>query len=237
MNNNNQSASLVKWSRRHLQSVAAGSSKRAVALVLPLAVCLGLTGCFGFLKPAQSTAHHYVLTPMSESGAPSTAAGAIAIGIGPVKLPAYLFNSSLALRRGTNEIEYLPSAIWAERLDAGFQRVLAANLALALPTEQIHLSAWRRDAVNAEVYVALEQFDVDETGRGVLIARWRILSPGGEKVLRAGASRLSRQGPGAETDPAGIVANLSELLADFSRELAKALHETVTASRPAVVPP
>ena len=149
----------------------------------------------------------------------------MAVGVGQVKLPAYLFDLSLAVRRGTNEIEYLPSVLWAERLDTGVQRVLAANLATLLPTDQIRLSAWRSDEVAAEVYVVIEQFDVDSTGRAVLVAWWRILSPGGEKTLKAGETRLARQGPPPDTSPSGAIATLSELVADFSRQLAQALKE------------
>jgi uncharacterized lipoprotein YmbA len=187
-----------------------------------LALVAGLAGC-SFLQPAQVTSRHYVLTPLAV-GAPAKAGrGSLAVGLGQVKLPAYLFNTSLAVRKGTNEIEYLPSALWAERLDAGFQRVLAANLALALPADRIHLSAWQRDAVAAGVYVTLEQFDVDSAGRGVLVAQWRIQSPGGEKILKAGRSHLSRQGPPPNEDASGAVATLSELLAEFSRELAQSI--------------
>ncbi len=193
-------------------------------LLLALAAWAGLTGC-GFLKPAKSTARYYVLTPVA---ATPTGSGSLAVGLGQVKLPAYLFNTSVAVRKGTNEIEYLPSALWAERLDTGFQRVLAANLALALPTDRIHLSAWQKDAVAAEVYVTLEQFDVDASGRGVLVAQWRILSPGGEKTLKSGESRLTRLGPEPETNPSGAIATLSELVANFSRQLAQALQETTS---------
>jgi uncharacterized lipoprotein YmbA len=143
-------------------------------------------------------------------------------------LPTYLFNTSLAVRKGTNEIDYLPSALWAERLDTGFQRVLAANLAIVLPARQVRLSAWRSDEVAAEAYVAIEQFDVDTAGRGVLIAQWRVLSPGGDKILKAGTSRLSCQGPLPEAGASGTVASLSDLLAGFSRELAKSLQEATS---------
>ena len=152
--------------------------------------------------------------------------GALAVGVGQVKLPAYLFNTSFAVRLGTNEIDYLPSVLWAERLENGLQRVLAANLATLLPTDQVRLSAWRSEDVSAEVYVAMEQFDVDARGHGVLVAWWRILSPGGEKTLRAGEVRLARQGPPPNSDPSGAVATLSELFADFSRQLAQAVQET-----------
>ena len=126
-----------------------------------------------------------------------------------------------------------PSTLWAERLDTGVQRVLAANLATLLPTDQIRLSSWRSDDVAAGVYVAIEQFDVDSSGQAVLVAWWRILSPGGEKTLKAGESRLSRQGPSPDASPSGAVATLSELMADLSRQLAQALKETTPALRPA----
>jgi uncharacterized lipoprotein YmbA len=109
--------------------------------------------------------------------------------------------------------------------------VLAANLALALPTDRIHLSAWQKDAVAAEVYVTLEQFDVDASGRGMLVAQWRILSPGGEMTLKSGESRLNRLGPDPETNPSGAIATLSELVANFSRQLAQALQETTSAGQ------
>ena len=187
---------------------------------------VGLAGC-SFLKPAQSTAHYYVLTPVA---APPSGPGSLAVGLGPVKLPAYLFNTSLAVRQGSNEVEYLPSALWAERLEAGFQRVLAADLATVLPTDQVRLSAWQKDGVTVEVYVVIEQFDVDASGRGVLVAQWRILSPGGEKMLKSGATRLLREGPAPDAGASGAVATLSGLVADLSRQLARELKETPLAS-------
>jgi len=198
------------------------TKSRARTLLTSLCLIMlwaGLTGC-SFMKPAKSTAHYYVLTPVA---ATQSGSGSLAVGLGQVKLPAYLFNSSLAVRHGTNEVEYLPSTFWAERLDAGFQRVLAADLANVLPTDQIRLSAWQKDDVAREVYVTVEQFDVNAAGEGVLIAHWRILSPGGEKVLKAGVSRLSHQGPPPDAGASGIVATQSELVADLSRQLAQAL--------------
>jgi uncharacterized lipoprotein YmbA len=202
---------------------------RFAALSAALVLCGGLIGC-GFLKPAQPTARHFVLTPIAATGSVSASTNTLSIGLGRVKVPAYLFDTSLAVRKGTNEIEYLPSALWAERLDTGLQRVLAANLALVLPTDQVRLSAWRSDDVAAEVYVTVEQFDVDASGQGVLTAQWRILSPGGEKVLKAGGSRLVRKGSPPDAGASGAVATLSGLVADLSRQLAQALKETTPVS-------
>src|SRR5216110_582290 len=97
-------------------------------ILCSIVLSVGLAGC-SFLKPAKSTTRYYVLTPVA---ATQSGSGSLAVGVGQVKLSPYLFNTSLAVRQGTNEVEYLDSAIWAERLDAGFQRVLAADLATAL---------------------------------------------------------------------------------------------------------
>jgi len=208
---------------QHLLRCLVGALSMPARVALALAVSLSLTGCFGFLKPAKPTARHFVLTslPAAQPGA-----GPIAVGVGQVKLAAYLFNTSIAVRKGPNEIDYLTTAFWGERLDTGLQRVLAANLASLLPTDQIRLSAWQTSDVSVEVYVAIEQFEVDAGGQGVINAWWRILSPGGEKTLKAGDFRRARQGPNPETDPAGAVATLSELVADLSRQIAQAVKET-----------
>ncbi len=203
-----------------------GATQIPFAAVFLCAALGGLVLSCSFLKPAESTARHFVLTPFPGGAPAPTMPVSISVGVGQVKLPAYLFNTSLALRKGPNEIEYLPAAIWAERLDAGFQRVLAADLALVLPTDRIHLSAWQKDHVSAELYVTVEQFDVDTAGRGVLVAHWRLLSPGGEQILRTGTSRLSRQGTSPDVEASAAIGTLSELLADFSRQIADALRQS-----------
>lgn len=198
---------------------------RLAALLTALAACASLTGCFGFLKPARETARHFVLTSLPAAEPVKALPAAPAVGVGRVKLPAYLFDTSLAVRKDTNEIDYLPLALWAERLDTGIQRVLAANLATLLSTDRLRLSTWRSEDVGAEVYVTIEQFDVDTSGRGVLVAWWRILSPGGGKTLKTGESRLSRQGPAPSVSPSAAVATLSDLLAEHSRQLSQAITE------------
>ena len=227
MNSTFEPRTSVAGIRSHIRASAGAVVTRFAALLFSVTLCAGIVGC-SFLKPARSTARHFVLTPMAATAPAPVAANALAVGLGQVKLPAYLFDTSLAVRKGTNEVEYLPSALWAERLDTGFQHVLAANLATLLPSDHIHLSAWQKDAVAAEVYVILHQFDVDSTGHGVLVAQWRILSAGGEKILKAGGTRLTRQGPPPDEGASGAVATLSELVANFSRQLAQALQEATS---------
>jgi uncharacterized lipoprotein YmbA len=194
--------------------------------LLALPICLGVTGCLSALKPVKVTERSFVLTSLPGTEQAAQTSGGLTVGVGQVKLPSYLLNSSLAIRRGTNEIDYSASAVWAERLDAGIQRTLAANLATLLHTDGIRLSAWQSEDVLAEVYVAIDQFDVDSDGRAALIARWRIRSLGGAKTVKSGASRFERHGPPPDTAPTGAVDSLSGLLGEFSQELAQELSKT-----------
>ena len=66
------------------------------------------------------------------------------------------------------------------------------------------------------------------SGRGVLVARWRILSAGGEKLLKAGSSNFSHQGPSLDAGASGVVATQSELVAELNRQLAQALQESTS---------
>jgi uncharacterized protein len=184
------------------------------------AACVVLCGCLD-LKPARPTARYFVLSSLPGTAAARTTH--LAVGIGQVKLPAYLFKESLAVRKGTNEVEYVEGALWAEQLSSGFQRVLAADLASLLPTDQVRLSGWRREDVALEVQITVEQFDTDTAGGGVLVAWWRIMSPGGEKLLKAGRFSAVQKGPAPQANPEGAIATLSRLLADLSRELAEAI--------------
>jgi len=190
---------------------------RHLSFPLALLACLTLASC-SILKATQSRERHFVLTALPPAA--TVPSDAPAVGVGQVKLPAYLFETSIAVRRGTNEVEYLPLALWAERLDTSAQRVLAANLAALLPTDQVRLSSWRTEDVTVEVYVALDRFDVDTSGQATFIAWWRLVAPGGEKTLKSGRAQLTRQGPSPDADPAGAVATLSDVFAEFCRQLA-----------------
>jgi len=200
------------------------NTQRWVALVMPLMVCACVTGC-SFLEPALDTSRHFVLTSLPAEMV-NAASGTLRVDVIHVKTPSYLFNSSLAVRKGTNEIVYLPGTLWAERVDTGIPRVLAADLSSLLPSDQIRVAIGSSDDVAREIGVTIEQFDVSASGQAVLVAKWRIFSPGGEKILHSGESRLSRSGPAPDADPAGAVGTLSDLIADLSRQLAQALNGT-----------
>jgi len=197
-------------------------------LLAPLAFCAAATSCFGPRTVAPD--RHFILT----AGAPATAVGAptsdIILGLGSVRVPDYLLDMSMSLRKDNGELEYLENVSWAERMDKGIARVLANDLA-GLIAGEVRLRAWRTDDVTLELYVTIEEFDVQEAGGGTLIATWRITAPGGSKVLRSGESHLTRATNSPATDPQNIAATLSALVTDLSAELAVVIKEVASTGR------
>jgi uncharacterized protein len=193
------------------------------SLLLGLAAALVascLSGCLD-LKPVRSNSRHLVLSTLPPPDA-QAAAPAFSLGLGPVKLPGYLFRIPMAMRKGPTEIEFLHDALWAERLDTGCQRVLAANFSTLFPGAQVQLNSWRTQEVRCAIYVEVQQMDVDTVGKATLLAHWRGLAPAGT-LLKAGESRLSKQAASPAADPAAAAAALSDLLADLSKEIAGAI--------------
>lgn len=182
-----------------------------------------ITGCL--FKPAVVTTRRFVLTPVQTKDRAADATQ-LAIGLGRITLPDYLLKDSMAVRKGDNEIQYLENALWAERLDHSFQRTLAANLSAQLGENRVRLSSWQPGEVSLAVRVTLERFDVDSQGQGTLIARWKIQVPESGKVLKSGESSFTKSGPVPYNDPASIPTTLSDLTAQFSEALAKAIRES-----------
>ena len=188
------------------------------AFVLLSAVLL--SGCL--LKTATVPARHFVLAPIppDESGpAPKEHAS---VEIGFVKMPAYVLRDSMAVRNGTNEIEYLENALWAERLDQPFRRAVMADLYGSLP-ETIHFADSERIGQTVKIFINVDRFDVDTKGRGTLVAQWRIAASDGARSLTSGYTSLDRTGVSPRGNPAAIARTMSELTADFSSELTRSL--------------
>ena len=187
-------------------------------------IAIFLTGCL--FKPTAVSPRHFVLTPISTNEPASAETERLSVGIAHIKMPSYLLQNSIAVRNGTNEIDYLENALWGERLDQCFQRTVAANLSQLLPSDNIYLTDWAHDQVKVRVFVNVQQFDVDSRGGGTLIAQWRISDPDNNTPLKIGRAELTRAGAPPRGHPEAVANTLSGLAADFSRELALALRST-----------
>ena len=194
----------------------------AVAGVLP-------AGCL--FKTATVPQRHFVLAPIPVSDPAPAPTEPESVGIGFVKMPSYLLGNAMAIRSGPNEIEYVDDALWAERLDQCFQQTLAANLSRLLPADSIYLTDWGREQVKLRVFINVQQFDVDTGGHGTLVAQWRILTQDSEIPSKSGGAQLARTGKPPRGKPEAIATTMSDLTAEFSRELAQSIRESAVSSR------
>src|SRR5262249_55782885 len=104
-------------------------------LALAAAISTLFAGCV--TRTRTVTGRNFILAPISTNEPAKTVPGHLTIGIGFVKMPPYLLRNSLAVRDGSNEIQYIEAASWAERLDQCFQRTLSLNLSRLLPADAI----------------------------------------------------------------------------------------------------
>jgi uncharacterized protein len=187
---------------------------------------LVISGCFNLRRVTDPT-RFYVLSALP-AGAPASPASPerLAVGLGRIEIPAYLQDRRIAIRQGPHEMTYSDFHQWAERLDKGIQRVVAADLASHLSSDRVVISNWQRGEVRAEVRVDVQQFECDERGGVVLEANWQIASPGGGKTWRAAHCEIKRQGPPFRTDADGAVGELSQALAELSQQIAAGLQTT-----------
>lgn len=176
-------------------------------------------GCLG--KSAQNS--FYTLTPMPEAAAEARpgAGPCLALGVGPVELPAYLERPQMVTRKQGHRFELAEFDRWAEPLPDTVSRVLAENLAALTCAEPLHFYPWSSDAVvDRQVTVRILRLDGEPGGEVVLQAHWSILD-GDEKSL-TWRSATYRHTCADGTFGAYAKAQ-SELLADLSRDIAAAL--------------
>jgi uncharacterized lipoprotein YmbA len=186
-----------------------------------------LGGCV--IKPARVPTRYFVLAPIPGREHAPAAAQPLFVEVPLVKMPSYLLRDSMVVRKGADEVVYLETALWAERLDQSFRQTLAENLSLLLASDRAYLSASERDRLVMRVSVNVEQFDVDTEGQGTLLAAWRLTAAGADKPMKIGQTRLTRPGPAPRGNPQAIATTLGTLVAEFSRDLAQALRESAQA--------
>ena len=93
-----------------------------------------------------------------------------------VTIPEYLDRPDILVRSNGNELTPLPKSRWAEDLSITTSRVMAADLAAALPGADI--VAWPTRvarAINFRIAVDLTKFESDAFGTVEIEGRWTLL--------------------------------------------------------------
>ncbi|MEJ2428665.1 MAG: PqiC family protein [Deltaproteobacteria bacterium] len=182
-----------------------------------------LGGCLG--GGTQKPTDYYLLQPlnsaMEQQGA-ATGEGTV-LGVGPVRVQEYLNRPQIVTRTSTSEIKLHDFHYWGEPLGSNFTTVLAQNLSILLSTDRIFIFPYRNKQnlpLQYQVVVEVIRFDGERGGEASLLAQYYILQfqENGMKELVTRQSSFNK--PLADDSFDTLVAGMSELVADLSRQIA-----------------
>jgi hypothetical protein len=194
---------------------------RLVVLALSLAAGTGIPGCVSLF--GSDAAKFYLLTPYSERPLESGGERRI-VGVGPIEVPGYLDRPQIVTRVGANELRLAEFHKWAEPLEAGIARVIAANLTASLPLEVVFFPWGRAARVDRQVSVQIRRFDTDADGNATLDARWKLFGRDDSKELQSRSVRIEVASPAPGY--ADRAAAMSRALGDLCRSIVEALGES-----------
>jgi uncharacterized protein len=186
-------------------------------------LCLTLPACVSF-EPKPDPSRYFALASLPRTpqrAENSTVTNALALGVGPVRFPGYLDRQQIVTRISQNRFAVAENDRWAEPLEDNFSRVLTQNLSILLSTDRIVTYPWGRNQRPAyQVQVDVLRFEPNPEQLVELWARWTILD-NARKTLSVKDSYLSQRVRDKSTE--AEVAAMSEVLANFSQEIAMSI--------------
>jgi uncharacterized lipoprotein YmbA len=188
-----------------------------LVLVTLVGSLLGLGAC------ANTPSRFYMLNPLiaSETVLATAAARGPVVGVGPISVPKYLDRPQIVTRASRNQLTLGEFDRWAEPLQDNVSRVLAENLALLVPTDQILLQAWPRSVtLDYQVRVEVLHFDGWLGGESTLIARWSILDQAERELFNR---MVHLHAPTGGRDYEAMVVVMNQMIEMLSRDIATAI--------------
>ena len=193
---------------------------KPAVLTFVVAATLLLGGCIN-LDPVPDPTRYYVLGTAHASRGELLTEG-LRIGIREVSLPKYLESSRIALRRGTNEIIYLPFERWGEDMGVSAGRSLASTLERQAGTRYVSIFPWPTVIEHDYVLrVQFAHFEGTKDGDVIVSGRWILIDPGRNRVATTRSFDLGGKWDGSDySQLAGMLSDSLELL---GRQIAQAI--------------
>lgn len=191
-------------------------SLRLTIMIFTGAALLLLTAC-GTTAPTR----FYLLSPLAETGhgASATHKNGVSIALAPVELPEYLNRPQIVTRQNGHQVKVDEFNRWAEPLEMHVSAILAENLSMLLGTEGIVITNRNKHA-DVDYYLSVQciRFDGWPGKEARLDCRWYLGT--GDNFAGAEPERFSAIQPLEGAKYTDLVATLSRMLADLSREIA-----------------
>jgi uncharacterized protein len=192
----------------------------AVGMLVVLVMII--TGCIGGTsKPSK----FYLLRSIENppENLPTTGnRDRVAVLIGPITLPAYLDRTQIVTVGGKHELVLEEFNRWAEPLKDSFYRVLMEDLSMLLTMSEVYI--YDRGGAPTEGYqviIDVTRFDSIAGGDAVLTAFWTVSGRDNSSPVMKRKSVFRTPMP--STGITGVVEAQNQILAELSREIAKAI--------------
>ena len=171
----------------------------------------------------------YILTPSIESDTETRSdkeTTDITIGIGSIEFSDYLKRPEIVSFKGNNELNVDEFNRWAEPLNENFERVLIENLSRLIPTDRIYIFPWQEEEPNSfQISIVVNEFGMRSDSSVVLDARWNVSKSFKRDFLITQKSFYTDNASGVSIE--GIVILLSNLVGNFSRDIANEIRKEI----------
>jgi uncharacterized lipoprotein YmbA len=196
---------------------------RKFRLALMVVVGALLAGACATTSPPM---RFFLLSPLETPADPQPGLGEILVLVGPLQLPGYLDRPQLMVRQSDGQLSLREFDRWAEPLDALLTSTVTANLVRLTGSPRIvAFPLPARASPERRILGRVIRFDADASGMAVLEVQWSISDGNGEPLVPVRIDRFRAQA--SATEPAALVAALSDTLGQFSRQLAAGLLASV----------
>jgi uncharacterized lipoprotein YmbA len=196
-------------------------------LVIGLAAVAFLASACATTSPPM---RFFLLSPIEDAAPTAATLGETLVVVGPLQLPGYLDRPELVVRQPDGQFSLRELDRWGEPLDALLTNTVTANLVRLTGSSRVAAFPLPgRASADRRIIGRVLRFDADASGLATLEVQWSILDASGEPRMPVRIDAYRAQAPG--TDTAALVAALSDVLGQFSRQLAGELLATGPGAR------
>jgi hypothetical protein len=182
-----------------------------------LATLLGVTGCAKGIPP-----DFYILHATTSESLVGAERG-VAVGVGPIELPAHLNRTQIVTRATDYQLDLSESHQWAEPLKDSVSSVIAVNLSNMLESNRVFVVP-RRQTVPLDFQVSIDfgRFDGELGESASLGARWTLYGKDNREPLLSKVTIVTERTENSTYT--ALVAASSRTLQALSMEIAEAIN-------------
>ena len=191
--------------------------KSRSSLYVLLATLMAAAGCATGPPP-----DFYVLHATTSESIVGVERG-VAVGVGPIELPAHLNRSQIVTRATDYQLELSESHQWAEPLKDSVSRVIAVNLSNMLESNRVFVIPRRQKvSLDFQVSIDISRFDGRLGEAAILGARWTLYGRDKREPLLSKVTIVYEQTEDGTYN--ALVAASSLALEALSTEIAEAIN-------------